>query len=195
MSGPPEDAGSGRPAAAAGAAGTADGRRRSGRWRRRLLAALMNLYPPYLGAGIRVRPAPPREGRESGAIEVRMRLRFWNRNVVGTHFGGSLYSMCDPFFVLILRQELGPGYVVWDKAAAIRFRRPGRGTVAAVFAVPAATVADVRARADRGETIEPTFEVEVTDRQGEVVAVVEKRLHVRRRDARREAPAQPLTPS
>ena len=62
-----------------------------------------------------------------------MRLTSWNRNFVGTHFGGSLYSMCDPFFVLILSAALGRDYVVWDKAAAIRFLRPGRGTVKATF--------------------------------------------------------------
>jgi acyl-coenzyme A thioesterase PaaI-like protein len=141
----------------------------------RLLIRLLDLYPPFLGAGIRVRPA----ARGDGAIEARMRLRFWNRNVVGTHFGGSLYMMCDPFFVLILRQKLGSGYTVWDKWASIRFRRPGRGTVAAVFHVPEETVADVRARADRGETVEPRFEVDVVDAGGEVVATVEKLLHVR----------------
>jgi acyl-coenzyme A thioesterase PaaI-like protein len=144
-------------------------------WRQRLLLLALNLYPPFLGAGIRIRPA----ARGDGAIEARMRLAFWNRNVVGTHYGGSLYSMCDPFFVLILRQKLGPGYTVWDKWASIRFRRPGRGTVSAVFHVPDATAAEIRGRADRGETVEPRFEVEVVGDGGEVVAVVEKLLHVR----------------
>jgi len=144
-------------------------------WSHRLLIRLLDLYPPFLGAGIRVRAA----ARGDGALEARMRLRFWNRNVVGTHFGGSLYAMCDPFFVLILRQKLGSGYTVWDKWASIRFRRPGRGTVAAVFHVPDETVADIRARADRGETVEPRFQVDVVDAAGEVVATVEKLLHVR----------------
>jgi hypothetical protein len=160
-------------------AGAADRRRTC---RRRLLAFLMNFYPPYLGAGVRVRLAPAADG-VSEAIAVRMRLRFWNRNLLGTHFGGSLYSMCDPFFVILLLHELGAGYVVWDKAATIAFRRPGRGTVSAAFSIPAATVADIRAAADRGETLEPTFEVTVVDGAGEVVAVVEKRLYVRRRRA------------
>jgi acyl-coenzyme A thioesterase PaaI-like protein len=147
-----------------------------GQLRRRLLIGLLNLYPPFLGAGIRVRASPA----GPGAIEARMRLRFWNRNLVGTHYGGSLYSLCDPWFMIILRQKLGDGYSVWDKWASIRFRRPGRGTVAAVFDVPDAVVAEIRARADRGEVVEPRFEVEVKDAGGELVAVVEKLLHVRR---------------
>lgn len=153
---------------------------RHGDWRQRLLILALNLYPPYLGAGIRVRPAP---AAGAGAIEARMRLRIWNRNVVGTHFGGSLYSLCDPFFVLILRRELGAGYTVWDKAASIRFRRPGRGTVSVVFQIPADVVTDIRQHADRGETVEPRFSVEVTNAEGQVVAEVDKLLHVRR-DAR-----------
>jgi Domain of unknown function (DUF4442) len=185
----------GGPAAPAPETGAVEGRRGGGRtggkrhvdWRRRLLALLMNFYPPYLGAGIRVRLAPaasPAAGGGTtgdGAIEVRMGLHFWNRNIVGTHFGGSLYSMCDPFYMLILRQKLGPGYIVWDKSAAIRFRRPGRGPVSAIFDVPDEVAADIRARADQGETMQPTFHAEVTDRNGEVVAIVEKLLYVRRR--------------
>jgi Domain of unknown function (DUF4442) len=82
---------------------------------------LLNLYPPYIGAGVRVKTSP-----DLRTFEVRMRLRWWNRNVEGTHFGGSLYSMCDPFFMMILIEALGGGYVVWDKSATIRFRRPRR---------------------------------------------------------------------
>jgi hypothetical protein len=149
---------------------------RRGGWRRRLLPLMFSLYPPYVGAGVRVRAA----ARGGSALEARMRLRFWNRNLVGTHFGGSLYSLCDPFFMVILRQKLGPGYIVWDKWASIRFRRPGRGTVSAVFDVSDAEVAEIRERADRGEIVEPRFQVEVTDEAGQVVAVVEKLLYVRR---------------
>ncbi|HEX2162338.1 MAG TPA: DUF4442 domain-containing protein, partial [Thermoanaerobaculia bacterium] len=99
---------------------------------------LLSVWPPYLGAGIRVsRPDPH-------TFVVRLKLRWWNRNYFGTHFGGSLYAMCDPFFVLILAQALGKGYVVWDKAAAIRFVRPGRGTVTATFRLPPEEVEAIR---------------------------------------------------
>lgn len=139
---------------------------------------LMRIYPPYLGAGVRVRDVEPDLSR----VRVEMRLTPWNRNFVGTHFGGSLYSMCDPFFMLMLMMRLGPGYVVWDKSASIEFIRPGRGTVAATFEVSDARVEELRREADRGEKVFPRFEVTVLDRDGEPVARVEKVLYVRRKE-------------
>ena len=137
----------------------------------------VNFYPPFLGAGIRV------VHRESDdyRITVRLKLTWFNRNAVGTHFGGSLYAMCDPFFMLILMQHLGREYTVWDKSATIRFRKPGLGTMTATFHVPPETISEVRMQADQGEKIEPLFSVDVVDEQGDVVATVEKRLYVRRR--------------
>jgi len=139
---------------------------------------LLSLYPPYLGAGVRVRAAA-----DLRTFEVRMKLSRFNRNYVGTQFGGSLYSMCDPFFMLILAEALGRGYIVWDKAATIRFRRPGRGTVRATFHIPPERIAEIRAAADAQGKIEPTFEVAVLDEAGEVVAEVEKLLYVRKKEA------------
>jgi acyl-coenzyme A thioesterase PaaI-like protein len=144
-------------------------------WREWLLKA-MNLYPPFLGAGIRVR----RTGVDLQTFEVRMKLTFFNRNYVGTHFGGSLYAMCDPFFMLILIPALGPDYVVWDKEATIRFRRPGRGTVRATFHIPQERLDEIRRAADADGKVEPVLRAEVVGMNGEVVAEVEKILHVRR---------------
>ena len=135
---------------------------------------LLSLYPPYLGAGIRVKASP-----DLRTFTVRMKLRWWSRNYVGTQFGGSLYSMCDPFFMLILADALGRRYVVWDKAATIRFLRPGRGTVHATFHIPLVEIEEIRAAADAGRKVEPTFKAEVLDDAGEVVAEVEKLLYVR----------------
>jgi hypothetical protein len=145
---------------------------------RRWLFRLLSLYPPYLGAGIRVKASP-----DVRTFEVRLPLRWWNRNYVRTHFGGSLYAMCDPFFMLILVEALGRGYIVWDKSAVIRFRRPGRGTVAATFHIPQERIDEIRAAADAGGKVEPLFRVDVVDEHGEVVAEVEKLLYVRRKDA------------
>ena len=142
--------------------------------RKTLLLRLLSLWPPYLGAGIRVRPS-----KDLRTYEVRMKLRWWNRNYVKTQFGGSLYSMCDPFFMLILMEGLGRGYIVWDKAATIRFRRPGKGTVRATFHIPQERIDEIRAAADRGEKVEPVFKVDILDEEGEVVAEVEKLLYIR----------------
>jgi hypothetical protein len=139
---------------------------------------LLNLYPPYLGAGIRVKRLQP----DWKAIDVEMKLRFWNSNYVGTHFGGSLYSMTDPFYMLMLIENLGPAYIVWDKAASVRFRRPGKGKVSASFRLSEEQIEAIRQRLNTQEKVEPTFVVEVKDDSGAVVAEVEKVLYVRRKE-------------
>jgi Domain of unknown function (DUF4442) len=141
------------------------------------LRRFIRFYPPYIGAGVKVDSI----SEDFHTIEVSMPLKFWNKNYVGTHFGGSLYTMCDPFFVLILIHQLGPNYIVWDKAATIRFKRPGRGTVKARFHISADTVEDIRAQADREGKVEPQFQVFVTDNDGNVIAEVDKLLYVRKK--------------
>jgi acyl-coenzyme A thioesterase PaaI-like protein len=137
---------------------------------------LINYWPPLLGAGIRVTRMQP----DLKAVDVEMKLRPWNRNYVGTHFGGSLYSMTDPFYMLMLIHNLGPDYIVWDKAATIRFRKPGRGTVRADFRLSDGQIQEVRDKLKTQEKLEPVFTVEVKDTEGVVIAEVEKVIHVRR---------------
>lgn len=143
------------------------------------LIKLIRYWPPYFGAGIRVTKVSP----DLTAVDVEMKLRFWNRNYVGTHFGGSLYAMTDPFYMLMLIENLGRDYIVWDKAASIRFRKPGRGRVYARFRLGRDEIDRIRSDADRTPKTEPKFTVKVTDANGDVIAEIEKLLHVRRKDA------------
>ncbi len=144
--------------------------------RERLLEKFINIYPPLVGAGIHSRSIDER------TVDVEMKLTIFNRNVVGVHFGGSLYAMCDPWFMLILMRLLGPDYIVWDKAASIQFKRPGRGKVKARFHIPEEQVEQIRLDADREGKITPTFSVDVLDEDGQVVAHVEKLLSIRRKE-------------
>ena len=138
----------------------------------------MNLWPPFLGAGIRVK----RIALDWRQIDVEMDLRRWNRNYVGTHYGGSLYSMTDPFFMLMLIENLGRDYIVWDKAASIRFRRPGKGMVRASFKLSEEQIQEIKEALETEEKIDRTFAVEVKDESGTVIAEVQKQLHIRRKD-------------
>ncbi len=140
---------------------------------------LINLYPPLIGARIRVVKADA----AMTSIDVEMKLTWWNRNIVGTHFGGSLYAMCDPFFMAILMSNLGRDYIVWDKAASIQFLKPGRSHVRAHFEIPPEKIAEIRAQADSQYKVEPQFEVDVVGDDGVVVAHVTKLLYVRRKPA------------
>jgi acyl-coenzyme A thioesterase PaaI-like protein len=139
----------------------------------------VNLWPPFLGAGIRVQ----RIAHDMKAVDVEMKLRWWNANYVGTQFGGSLFAMTDAFFMLMLIGNLGRDYIVWDKAATIRYRKPGRGKVRAEFRLTDAQLDDIRDKLKTLPKYEPVFMVEVKDEQGTVIAEVEKLLHVRRKDA------------
>jgi hypothetical protein len=144
---------------------------------KRNMRAFMNVWPPFLGAGIRVTRLQP----DWRAVEVEMKLRFWNANFVGTHYGGSLYSMTDPFYMLMLIENLGRDYIVWDKSASIRFRKPGKGKMVASFRLTEEQIESIRQQLQTQEKAEPTFVVQVTDESGEVVAEVQKLLHIRKK--------------
>ena len=138
----------------------------------------LNLYPPFLGAGIRIKRLEP-DWKE---IDVEMKLRWWNANYVGTHYGGSLYSMTDPFFMVMLIEILGKNYIVWDKSSTIRFKKPGRGTVFAKFRLTDQQIHEIKQALTTEKKIERVFAVEVKDDTGTVIAEVEKLLHIRKKD-------------
>ena len=148
------------------------------------LRRAVNLWPPFLSAGIRVTHV----ARDMKAIDVEMKLRWWNANYVGTHLGGSLFAMTDAFYMLMLMANLGRDYIVWDKAASIRYRKPGRSTVRAEFRLTDAQLDDIHEKLKTLPKYEPTFTVEVKDEQGTVIAEIQKLLHVKRKEAESSEP-------
>lgn len=139
----------------------------------------INWYPPYLGMGIRVRSFRPDFTR----FEVELRARWYNRNLFGTHFGGSLYAMCDPFYVFIVMMNLGNGYIVWDKSAGIDFLVPAKGTILGVFEISSERLADMRAEVDEIGKNTYHFEADLLDETGQTVARVTKEIYVRAKTA------------
>lgn len=137
----------------------------------------LNLYGPYLGAGVRV-DYLAEDFRE---LKVSMGLHWYNRNYVGTHFGGSLYSMIDPFYMLMVMNVLGPDYVVWDKAASIDFVSPGKGRVFAHFTLSDEQIEAIREHTASGDKYLPCWEVEIVDATGNCVARISKTLYIRRK--------------
>ena len=149
----------------------------------RFLRWAMNFYPPYLGAGIRIQSL----AADRRQIRVRMGLGWYNRNYVGTQFGGSLYSMTDPFFMLMIMENLGRDYIVWDKAANIEFVSPGKGPVFADFHIDEHLLEEIRQHTAAGDKYLPKLHVEVRDGAGTLVARVQKTLYVRRKPQARQA--------
>lgn len=143
----------------------------------RRLRLLLNCYGPYLGAGVRVTHIAP-DWRE---LRVTMKRHWYNRNAVGTHFGGSLYSMVDPHCMLLLMNLLGKDFAVWDKAAQIEFVRAVKGPVHAVIRISEADERCIREQTQDGAKYLPEFPIAIHDSHGELVANVNKVLHVRRK--------------
>ena len=145
-----------------------------------LMRHLFNLWPPFLAAGIHVTVLAP----DFRHARVELRQRPWNRTYVGTHFGGSLFAMTDPFWMFLVLRGLGKDYIVWDKAAEIDFVKPGRGTVYAEFRIDDALLDRLRAEtADGGKHLH-WLPVDVVDAAGDAVARIRKQIYVRRKPPR-----------
>lgn len=150
------------------------------KWTPRRLKFGLNIYPPYLLAGIRVTRIDP-NWRE---LEVRMKLRWYNRNAVGTQFGGSLYSMVDPHLMLMLMPLLGRDYLVWDQAASIRFVKPGKGTVHATIRISDEDLDAILKNTASGDAYRPEYELNVVDDSGDTIATVTKVLYIKKKPAK-----------
>jgi acyl-coenzyme A thioesterase PaaI-like protein len=140
-----------------------------------LLRFGLNLWPPYVGAGIRVEHVAP----DFRSVTVALAQRWYNRNYFGTHFGGSLYAMTDPFFALMVLHNLSSDYIVWDKTGSIDYLAPGRGRVWARFELTDEDLAHIRAMTENGDKHLHLFKVDVRDGDGLAVARVEKIVYVR----------------
>jgi acyl-coenzyme A thioesterase PaaI-like protein len=149
------------------------------KWTPRRLRFVLNLYPPYLGAGIKVTHI----GADWQEVHVAMKLRWYNRNMVGTHFGGSLYAMAEPHLMLMLLQLLGEDYVVWDKSAGIEFVAPGRGTVRSVIKITDQELETIRTNTADGNSYLPEFNLQIVDEEDRIVARLKKTVYVRKKQA------------
>lgn len=146
-------------------------------WRSRVARWRFNLFPAYRGTGGRVTYIR----RDWTEVRIQVPLSWRTRNYVGTIYGGSIYGAVDPIYMLMLLRCLGPDYIVWDKAASIRFRRPGRTTLYATFQLTPDTLTGIREELAQAAKVDRVFTVELQDAAGTVHAVIEKTLHVSRR--------------
>lgn len=142
-----------------------------------LVKLRINTYAPYVGAGIKIEHLDT----DQGLCVVAMELTALNKNIVGTQFGGSLYSMVDPFYMLLLMQQLGSHYVVWDKSSHIEFVAPGTTKVTARIKISTDEAASVRNLAETGEPVFREYRTEIVDSQQKVIAVVTKTVYIRLR--------------
>jgi acyl-coenzyme A thioesterase PaaI-like protein len=145
-------------------------------WRSRITRWGFNLIPAWRGTGARVTYISA-DWRE---VRVRLPLNWRTRNYVGTIFGGSLYAAADPIYMIMLIRNLGRSYTVWDKAATIRFRKPGRSTLFARFVLEEAELAEIRGLLETRPSLDRVYVVELADAAGTVHATVEKTIFIRK---------------
>ena len=142
-----------------------------------LLKMRINTYAPYIGAGIKIEHI----NLDQGLCVVSMGLNSLNKNIVGTQFGGSLYSMVDPFYMLMLMHQLGSSYVVWDKSSHIDFIAPGNSKVTARIKTPSNEIKTIQDLAKDGESVFREYKVDIVDEQQKVIATVTKTIYIRLR--------------
>lgn len=147
-------------------------RTRIARWR-------FNLFPAYRGTGGRITYIAD----DWLEVRIKLPLNWRTRNYVGTTFGGSMYGAVDPVYMLMLIKALGKDYVVWDKAAAIHFKKPGRDPLYARFVLSREGISSIRDELTRVPSIERVYHVDLTDTDGAVHAAIDKTIHIRRKEA------------
>ncbi|UOD35830.1 DUF4442 domain-containing protein [Deferribacteraceae bacterium V6Fe1] len=138
---------------------------------------LLNIYPPYVGAGVKIEYIRD-DWKE---LKVSMVLRWYNRNAVGTHFGGSLYSMTDPHIMLLLMNSLGRDYIVWDKSAEIDFIKATKAKVYCTVSITDEIINEIKEKTADGDKFYPEFTLNIVDGKDNLIARVKKILYVRRK--------------
>ena len=140
----------------------------------------LNRYAPFRGAGIEIDAVDFKDYY----IRIKMPLTRKNQNIVGVHFGGSLYAMVDPFYMLLLMHHLGNKYIVWDKAASIQFLSPGRGTVYADIRLSSDEIATVKSLTENYAPVHRDYTLDIYDDRGARIAVVHKTVYIRRKKSK-----------
>lgn len=145
--------------------------------RQRFLEKAINFYGPFVGAGVKLKEM----SKDYRHAKVVMPLTFYNKNYMGTQFGGSLYAMVDPWYMLMLIKNLGRDYIVWDKGATIRFKKPGRGKVSAEFNLTQEVIDEIKAHVESHTKMDYTFKVEIKDESGTLICEVDKVVYIRKK--------------
>lgn len=145
---------------------------------RKSLLKLWNFWPPFLFCGIKIIKQSP----DFRHITVKLKLRFWSANYVGTQYGGAMFSMTDPFYMIMLMKNLGSGYIVWDKEAHIRYLQPGRTDLTAQFDLSEEELASIRQIVEQQEKMNWVKKIVIKDKNGDVVADVVKTIYIKKKD-------------
>lgn len=141
------------------------------------LLKFWNLWPPFLFAGIKI----VKRTTDYRHIVVKLKLRFWNANYIGTQYGGSIYSMADPFYMIMLSKNLGHQFSVIDKSAQIRYLKLGKTDLTATFILTDEELDSIRKTTEELGKFDWIRKIEIKDAFGDTVAEVEKTISIKRK--------------
>ena len=141
------------------------------------LLRFWNFWPPLFFSGIKIVKISP----DFKYIKVRLKLRFWNANYVGTAFGGSIFAMTDAFYMVMLMKNLGPRYIVWDKAAEIRYVKPGKTDVLAEFVITDEEIDNIKELLKDSDKMDWIKPVQVIDKEGQLIADVKRIIYIKKK--------------
>ena len=139
---------------------------------------MLNLWPPFLFSGISVREI----SKDFRQTKVRLKKKVLTSNYVGTLFGGSLFAMTDPFYMVMIMKNLGKEYIVWDKRSEIEYVSPGKSTVYAEFHLSDAELDDIKSEVASSGKYLKWFEVDIKTTDGTIVAIVKKQIYIRKKN-------------
>ena len=89
--------------------------------------------------------------------------------------------MADPFYMLLLMQNLGRDYIVWDKASSIKFKRPGAGKVTCIFEITQELVDQIKIDVAKLGKKDYVLPLVITNEKGQTVCELEKTIYVRKK--------------
>ncbi len=139
-------------------------------WFRRM----MNWYPMYFGTGGKILFW----SGDSLEVHLRLSLNLWTKNYVGTIFGGSLFAAADPFYMVMLMRSLGEAYVVWDKTAHIRFKKPAKSTLHALLKISHDDLSSIKLQVKECGHATKTFMIKWVDEDQIVYAEIERQCYI-----------------
>lgn len=102
-------------------------------------------------------------------VTVKIPLSYKNKNYVGSIFGGSLFAAVDPIPMIQLMYLLEEKYIVWDKSAQIRFKRPAREHVYATFEFTKEEIEEIIQKVEANKEIEHPKITYITNKIGDII--------------------------
>ena len=111
-------------------------------------------------------------------LHLKLPLNLRSRNYIGTIFGGSMFSATDPMFFMMLIKNL-PGYIIWDKASSIRYKKPGRDVLYTKTKITQEDIDSIVEELKSKDKLDRVFTLDLIDTAGDGCATIKKNIHIR----------------